>query len=259
MTDGPSEPRTLGDRYELGEVIGRGGMAEVHVGRDLRLGRTVAVKLLRTDLATRPVVPGPVPSRGAVGRVAQPPQHRRRLRHRRGADARRLRRRSLHRHGVRRGRDAARRAPLRWPTAPRAVARDHRGHCSRRWTTATGTGSSTATSSPATSCSPRPGQVKVMDFGIARAVADSAATMTQTSAVLGTAQYLSPEQARGETVDARTDLYSTGCLLYELLTGRPPFIGDSPGRRSRTSTSARRRRRRRSSMPRSRRPTTRSS
>src|SRR5207342_3435452 len=74
----------------------------------------------------------------------------------------------------------------------------------------------------------RTGTVKVMDFGIARAVADSAATMTQTSAVLGTAQYLSPEQARGEVVDARSDLYSTGCLLYELLTGRPPFVGDSP-------------------------------
>ena len=74
----------------------------------------------------------------------------------------------------------------------------------------------------------RSGEVKVMDFGIARAVADSGATMTQTSAVIGTAQYLSPEQARGEQVDARSDLYSTGCLLYELLTGRPPFVGDSP-------------------------------
>jgi serine/threonine-protein kinase len=72
------------------------------------------------------------------------------------------------------------------------------------------------------------GAVKVMDFGIARALADSAATMTQTQAVIGTAQYLSPEQARGETVDARSDLYSAGCLLFELLTGRPPFIGDSP-------------------------------
>ena len=67
-----------------------------------------------------------------------------------------------------------------------------------------------------------------MDFGIARAMADIGATMTQTSAVIGTAQYLSPEQARGEQVDARSDLYSTGCLLYELLTGRPPFVGDSP-------------------------------
>jgi beta-lactam-binding protein with PASTA domain len=72
------------------------------------------------------------------------------------------------------------------------------------------------------------GQVKVMDFGIARAVADTSSTMTQTAAVIGTAQYLSPEQARGETVDARSDLYSTGCLLYELLVGRPPFVGESP-------------------------------
>ncbi len=71
------------------------------------------------------------------------------------------------------------------------------------------------------------GAVKVMDFGIARAMADSSATMTQTQAVVGTAQYLSPEQARGEVVDIRSDLYSTGCLLYELLTGRPPFVGDS--------------------------------
>ena len=72
------------------------------------------------------------------------------------------------------------------------------------------------------------GQVKVMDFGIARAIADSSSAMTQTAAVIGTAQYLSPEQARGETVDARSDIYSTGCLLYELLTGRPPFVGESP-------------------------------
>jgi serine/threonine-protein kinase len=74
----------------------------------------------------------------------------------------------------------------------------------------------------------RNGQVKVMDFGIARAMGDSGMTMTQTAAVIGTAQYLSPEQAKGEQVDARSDLYSTGCLLYELLTVRPPFVGDSP-------------------------------
>jgi len=72
------------------------------------------------------------------------------------------------------------------------------------------------------------GTIKVMDFGIARAVADTSSTMTQTAAVIGTAQYLSPEQARGESVDARSDIYSTGCLLYELLVGRPPFTGDSP-------------------------------
>jgi serine/threonine-protein kinase len=71
------------------------------------------------------------------------------------------------------------------------------------------------------------GQVKVMDFGIARAISDSSATIAQTSAILGTAQYFSPEQARGEAVDARTDLYSTGVVLYELLTGRPPFVGET--------------------------------
>ena len=72
------------------------------------------------------------------------------------------------------------------------------------------------------------GAVKVMDFGIARALSDNAATVTQTAAVIGTAQYLSPEQARGESVDACSDVYSTGCLLYELVTGHPPFTGDSP-------------------------------
>jgi serine/threonine-protein kinase len=71
------------------------------------------------------------------------------------------------------------------------------------------------------------GEVKVMDFGIARALTSSTATMTQTAAVVGTAHYLSPEQARGEHVDARSDIYSTGCLLYELLTGAPPFTGES--------------------------------
>ncbi len=72
------------------------------------------------------------------------------------------------------------------------------------------------------------GQVKVMDFGIARALASGASTMTQTSAVIGTAQYLSPEQARGEAVDARSDVYATGCVVFELLTGHPPFVGDNP-------------------------------
>src|SRR5699024_6851333 len=71
------------------------------------------------------------------------------------------------------------------------------------------------------------GEVKAMDFGIARSLAESGAALTQTAAVVGTAQYISPEQARGETADARSDLYATGCVLYELLTGRPPFVGES--------------------------------
>jgi serine/threonine-protein kinase len=71
------------------------------------------------------------------------------------------------------------------------------------------------------------GGVKVADFGIARAVSDSSGTATMSGAVMGTAQYLAPEQARGETADVRSDIYSVGCLLYELLVGRPPFTGDS--------------------------------
>jgi serine/threonine-protein kinase len=71
------------------------------------------------------------------------------------------------------------------------------------------------------------GQVKVMDFGIARAISDSSETQAHSSGIVGTAQYFSPEQARGEAVDARTDLYSTGVLLYEMLAGRPPFKGDT--------------------------------
>jgi eukaryotic-like serine/threonine-protein kinase len=74
----------------------------------------------------------------------------------------------------------------------------------------------------------RTGEVKVMNFGITRAVSDNETDDTDPGMVIGTADYLSPEQARGEPVDARSDIYSTGCLLYELLTGRPPFTGDSP-------------------------------
>src|SRR3954463_2734118 len=227
MTDGPSEPRTLGERYQLGELIGRGGMAEVHVGRDLRLGRTVAIKLLRIDLARDPSFQArfrreaqsaaalnhpnivavydtgeePMPDGTGVGPyIVMEYVQGETLRDVLRSGGRLLPERSLeitegllaaldysHRHGI--------------------IHRDVK---------------------PGNVMLTPAGQVKVMDFGIARAVADSAATMTQTSAVLGTAQYLSPEQARGETVDARSDVYSAGCLLYELLTGRPPFTGDSP-------------------------------
>ena len=81
---------------------------------------------------------------------------------------------------------------------------------------------------PANAMLSHKGTVKVMDFGIARSTDPAATTLTRTSMVVGTAEYLSPEQARGERVDCRTDLYSTGCLLYELLTGLPPFTGDTP-------------------------------
>ena len=93
------------------------------------------------------------------------------------------------------------------------------------------------------------GDVKVMDFGIARAISDASSTMTQTAAVVGTAQYLSPEQARGETVDSRSDVYSAGCLLYELLTGRPPVRRRQPGRGGLPARARARRRRRPTTTP----------
>ena len=72
------------------------------------------------------------------------------------------------------------------------------------------------------------GDVKVMDFGIARALSDAGATLTSTWNIVGTAQYLSPEQASGTETDERSDLYSVGCLLYEMLAGRTPFTGETP-------------------------------
>jgi len=224
------EPRVLGNRYEVGELLGRGGMAEVHMGRDTRLGRVVAIKLLRTDLArdatfqarfrreaqsaaglNHPAIVAVydtgeeqvVESGGAV--VALPYIV---MEYVEGRTLREL---------MHDGR------PLDVDTALEVTARvlsaleySHRSGIVHR------------DIKPANVMVTPSGDVKVMDFGIARAMADSSSTMTQTQAVIGTAQYLSPEQARGETVDARSDLYSGGCLLYELLTGRPPFVADSP-------------------------------
>ncbi|HYJ68061.1 MAG TPA: Stk1 family PASTA domain-containing Ser/Thr kinase [Nocardioidaceae bacterium] len=228
-TQPPSDgtgPSRLGERYELGALIGRGGMADVRVGRDLRLGRTVAIKRLRTDLASDPTFQARFrreaqsaaslnhPAIVAVYDTAEEPDHDGQLLPyivMEYVDGRTLR------EVLREGRKILPERALEI-TADVLSALDysHRAGIVHR------------DIKPANVMLTPAGQVKVMDFGIARAVADSSATMTQTAAVLGTAQYLSPEQARGEPVDARSDIYSTGCLLYELLTGRPPFVGDSP-------------------------------
>ncbi|MFJ3667915.1 Stk1 family PASTA domain-containing Ser/Thr kinase [Streptomyces sp. NPDC090106] len=219
------EPRRLGGRYELGQVLGRGGMAEVYLAHDTRLGRTVAVKTLRADLARDP---------SFQARFRREAQSAASLNHPAivavydtgedyidgvsipyivmeyvdGSTLREL----LHS-----GRKLLPERTLEMTIGIlQALEYSHRNQIVHR------------DIKPANVMLTRNGQVKVMDFGIARAMGDSGMTMTQTSAVIGTAQYLSPEQAKGEQVDARSDLYSTGCLLYELLTVRPPFVGDSP-------------------------------
>ena len=223
-----ADPVIIGGRYELGELLGRGGMAEVRQGTDARLGRAVAVKRLRTDLVgdatflarfrreaqasaslNHPAIvavydTGDEPSADPHG-VSQPYivmeyVAGRTLREILLEGRKILPERALEiTSGVLSALDYSHRAGI--------IHRDIK---------------------PGNVMLTPAGDVKVMDFGIARAMSDASAGMTQTAAVVGTAQYLSPEQARGETVDSRSDVYSTGCLLYELLTGRPPFIGDSP-------------------------------
>lgn len=222
--------RILAGRYEVGELIGRGGMAEVHIGHDTRLGRTVAIKILRSDLARDP---------SFQNRFRREAQSAAALNHPAIVSV------------YDTGEDVFTEPTGVVAHVPFIVMEYVEGHTVRdilrdghavpieeAVDIAAGVLSALEYShhagivhrdiKPANVMLTPTGAVKVMDFGIARAVADSAATMTQTQAVIGTAQYLSPEQARGETVDARSDLYSTGCLLFELLTGRPPFTGDSP-------------------------------
>jgi eukaryotic-like serine/threonine-protein kinase len=220
-----TQPRLLGGRYELDGVIGRGGMAEVYRARDLRLDRIVAIKTLRTDLARDPTFQARFrreaqsaaslnhPSVIAVYDTGEDllngnPVPYIVMEYAEGKTLRDVLREE--------GRLRPERAMEMVDGILRALDYSHRGGIVHR------------DIKPANVMLTTGGEIKVMDFGIARAMADTAATMTQTAQVIGTAQYLSPEQARGERVDARSDIYSTGCVAYELMTGRPPFQGDSP-------------------------------
>ena len=217
--------RVLGGRYHLGAVIGQGGMAEVHRGRDVRLGRDVAIKLLRADLARDP---------SFQGRFRREAQSAASLNHPSivavydtGEDhgsgsvtpyivMEYVEGRTLREVLASEGRLLPQRAMEITAQICAALEQAHRAGIVHR------------DIKPGNVMLTPSGEVKVMDFGIARAVTGSSQTMTQTAAVIGTAHYLSPEQARGEHVDARSDIYSTGCLLYELVTGAPPFSGDTP-------------------------------
>jgi len=210
----------FGGRYKLGEMIGTGGMADVYVAEDTRLARQVAVKVLRSDLARDPSFvarfrkeafaaaglnhPGIV----AVYDSGEEPapyivmelvsgQTLRDLIH--NGERVPLKRALEIGEGIL--------AALEYSHERGIVHRDIK---------------------PANIMITNHGDVKVMDFGIARALADLGATLTSTWNIVGTAQYLSPEQALGEVADLRSDIYSTGCLLYEVLTGKPPFTGDTP-------------------------------
>ncbi|MCX5377276.1 protein kinase [Streptomyces sp. NBC_00091] len=229
MTDGPEHwgaGGLVGDgRYRLTHRLGRGGMAEVFAAEDVRLGRTVAVKLLRADLAEDPV------SKARFTREAQSVA-------------------GLNHHAVvavydsgedrvgpnvvpyivmelvegRTIRDLLISAEAPGPEQAliivsgvlEALAYSHQHGIVHR------------DIKPANVIITNTGAVKVMDFGIARALHGAQSTMTQTGMVMGTPQYLSPEQALGKAVDHRSDLYATGCLLYELLALRPPFTGETP-------------------------------
>ena len=217
--------RILGDRYELGQMIGTGGMADVYLAEDLRLHREVAVKILRSDLARDPAFinrfnkealaaaglnhPGivsvydsgqePTPS-GVMPYIV--------MEYVEGHTLREI----LHKGD----RLPFERAIEIIEGVLNALAYSHKNGIVHRDV------------KPGNIMITDTGEVKVMDFGIARALSDAGATLTSTWNIVGTAQYLSPEQATGGQADARSDLYSVGCLFYELVSGKPPFSGETP-------------------------------
>jgi serine/threonine protein kinase len=221
--------RLLAGRYRIGDIIGRGGMSNVYVGRDERLGRQVAIKLLKSSLAGDPIFRTRFRQEAqAASRMAHPTIVRvfdageERVVEPGGAEAIVPFIVMEHVQGILL-KDLIRQGPVDPAEAVRitdgiltALEYSHRAGVVHR------------DIKPGNIMLTNSGQVKVMDFGIARAISDSSATVAQTTAILGTAQYFSPEQARGESVDARTDLYSTGIVLFELLTGRAPFRGETP-------------------------------
>ncbi|MGP9681554.1 Stk1 family PASTA domain-containing Ser/Thr kinase [Brachybacterium sp. AOP3-A1-3] len=220
----------LGGRYTLGKILGTGGMAEVFLAEDSRLHRTVAVKVLRSDLArdanfqerfrreAHSAASLNHPSIVAVYDTGE--EHQRTIT---GADVTipYIVMEYVHGDTLRAYIDPqdpmdAHQAGEIMAALLSALEYSHRAGIVHR------------DIKPGNVMINDAGAVKVMDFGIARAIADATSAMTATQAVMGTAQYLSPEQARGQLVDARSDIYSAACVMYEMMTGRPPFTGDTP-------------------------------
>ena len=212
--------KILGTRYQLGEMIGTGGMADVYIAQDQRLSREVAVKILRSDLAKDPTF---------VSRFRKEAKAAAGLNHPgivavydSGEDpAPYIVMELVSGHTLRELIHGGERLPLDRALEIGAGILEALDYSHQR-------GILHRDIKPANIMITDKGDVKVMDFGIARAMDDLGATLTSTWNVVGTAQYLSPEQALGEIADTPTDIYSTGCLLYELLTGRPPFSGETP-------------------------------
>ncbi|PFG29649.1 Stk1 family PASTA domain-containing Ser/Thr kinase [Paramicrobacterium agarici] len=222
------EERILAGRYRVGSVIGRGGMAVVYKGRDTKLGRNVAIKILKSELASDPAF---------RTRFRQEAQAASRMSHSSIVRVYDAGEESVRRENgeVEREpfivmeyvqgyqlKDLIAKGPLDVDEAIRitqdiltALEYSHRAGVVHR------------DIKPGNVMITADGTVKVMDFGIARAVSDTSSTVAQTTQILGTASYFSPEQAKGETVDARTDIYSATVVLFEMLTGRPPFVGDT--------------------------------
>ncbi|RGE18543.1 Stk1 family PASTA domain-containing Ser/Thr kinase [Leucobacter sp. wl10] len=226
-TDGDGEQRILAGRYAIGEFVGQGGMATVYRGTDTKLGRQVAIKVMKADLAgdeefrsrfrqeaqsaSRMAHPTVVRVFDAGDDLIQTAEGPKRLpfivmEYIEGTNLRQL---------VAEGRLSQSEACRVVDSVLTALEYSHRAGIVHR------------DIKPANIMITKTGQVKVMDFGIARAVSETSSTLQQTTAILGTAAYFSPEQAKGESIDARTDLYSTAVLLYELLTGDVPFRGDT--------------------------------
>lgn len=224
---GGANSRVLGGRYAIGEFIGQGGMATVYRGTDIKLGRQVAIKVMKSELsgdeqfrarfrqeaqsASRMAHPTIVRVFDAGDDLIQTAEGAKRLpfivmEYVEGTNLRQF---------IEENELSQTEASRIVESVLTALEYSHRAGVVHR------------DIKPANIMITKSGQVKVMDFGIARAVSETSSTLQQTTAILGTAAYFSPEQAKGESVDARTDLYSTAVLLYELLARDVPFRGDT--------------------------------